>query len=218
MISLIYNMKTLKQRIWPVLAVVAALVWAAFPAHGALSASQLLERCADKLREAPSVSARFTLSAPDGSRADGDILLSRERFRLTTQGLRIWFDGRTQWTAYAATREVSITEPTAEELLTGNPFAIITGYAGKYACRLLPGSGAVRDVELTPHSAGGDIRKAVLSVDTRTLWPVRAVVTLSSGATVSAAIRDCATGGKPAASVFAFAASALPGYEIVDLR
>lgn len=190
-------------------------------ARAEISAAQLLERCADKLREAPSVGARFSVRASDGSDVGGDILMSRERFRMTSPALRVWFDGRTQWTALASTKEVSISEPTSEELLSGNPFAIITGYAGRFNCRMLKAQGAgatVRDVELTPRTPGGDIRKATISIDTRTLWPVRAVIVMSSGATVSASISDCRTGGKPAASAFTFNHSVLPGYELVDLR
>ena len=167
------------------------------------------------------MSARFTIRGADGD-VSGTIVIARERFRMNSPQLNIWFDGRTQWSALAQTREVNITEPTAEELLTSNPFAIITDYSRSYNCRLLKneaGTAAnLRQVELTPKKSGADIRRAVITIDTRTLWPVKAVVTMASGATVNASVSNCATGKKLSASDFTFKPSALPGYEVVDLR
>ena len=192
----------------------------AVAAQAETSAAGLLDKCAAKLLDAPSVSATFTI-AVDGGDVSGNILIARERFRITSPRLNMWFDGRTQWTALSRTREVSISEPTAEELLSSNPFAIITGYSTRYNCRMLKsadGAHAVRQVELTPKTSTGDIRRAVISIDTRTLWPVKAVVTMASGATVRATVSDCRIGKKPAASAFTFQPSLLPGYEIIDLR
>ena len=200
---------------------VVAMLAAAVACWGAESATQLLKRCADKLLAAPSVSVRFTIRGADGD-VSGTIVIARERFRMNSPQLNIWFDGRTQWSALAQTREVNITEPTAEELLTSNPFAIITDYSRSYNCRLLKneaGTAAnLRQVELTPKKSGADIRRAVITIDTRTLWPVKAVVTMASGATVNASVSNCATGKKLSASDFTFKPSALPGYEVVDLR
>lgn len=193
---------------------------AAIAARAEISATQLLDKCAAKLLDAPSVSATFSIAA-DGGDVAGEILVSRECFRLTSPRLNMWFDGRTQWTALAKTREVNVTEPTAEELLSSNPFAIITGYSTRYNCRMIKSASdthAVRQVELTPKTAAGDIRRAVISIDTRTLWPVKAVVTMTSGATVRATVSDCRIGKKPASTAFRFQPSLLPGYEIIDLR
>lgn len=194
------------------------LIMSAVAIRAELSGAQLLERCADKLRSAPSVSAHFVLHGSDGSSVDGEVLMSRERYRLTSSPLCIWYDGHTQWTALASAKEVNITVPTDEELLAGNPFAIISGYAGQFNCRLLPGSGSVRAVELTPKNADGDIRKATISIDTSTLWPTKAVILMAGGNTVTSTITNCRTGAKRSASAFMFNPSALPGYEVVDLR
>lgn len=192
-------------------------------AVAAESAAQLLARCAGKLTAAPSVTARFSIRQSSGDDMAGSIVIARERFRMTSPQLHIWFDGRTQWAALAAVKEVNVTEPMADEILSTNPFAIITGYDKRYNCRLLPAAdgktSAVKQVELTPKTAAGaDIRRAVISIDTRTLWPVKAVVTMASGATVNATISDCAVGKQLPVSTFTFTPSALPDYEVVDLR
>lgn len=199
------------------------LMLCALVAGAASTAASLLEQCSAKLFGPHAVSARFTLRTAQGEELSGNIVMARESFRLASPQLKIWFDGRTQWTASAALKEVNVTEPTAEELLAGNPFAIISGYATHYNYRMLPlAKGAtpeVRDVELTPRNAAtSDIRRAVVSIDTRTHWPRRIVVTMASGATATATVSDCRTLPKQPRSTFTFKAADLPGYEIVDLR
>lgn len=166
------------------------LLMVSFASVAAESAAGLLARCAEKLVSAPSVSAAFSIRASDGEDIAGSIVMARERFRMTSPRLHMWFDGRTQWTALEASKEVNVTEPTADELLASNPFAIITGYGSKYNCRLLPSTekNSVRRVELTPKKAGADIRRAVIAIDTHTLWPVKVTVTMASGATVDAVV------------------------------
>ena len=188
------------------------LLMVSFASVAAESAAGLLARCAEKLVSAPSVSAAFSIRASDGEDIAGSIVMAPR--------LRMWFDGRTQWTALDASKEVNVTEPTADELLASNPFAIITGYGSKYNCRLLPSTekNSVRRVELTPKKAGADIRRAVIAIDTHTLWPVKVTITMASGATVDAVVSSCTVGKKLSASEFVFNPSSLPGYEVVDLR
>ncbi|MDE6269407.1 MAG: hypothetical protein K2M12_00955, partial [Muribaculaceae bacterium] len=127
-------------------------------ASAAESAASLLQRCAARLSQSPSVSAQFSIRNSDGEDIDGTILLARECFKLTSPVMHIWYDGHTQWAALSATREVNITEPKAEELLASNPFAIVSSYASRYNARLLPAKAGAREqrVELTPIRPGGD--------------------------------------------------------------
>ncbi len=205
------------------LAILPLVLLCALAAAAADTAASLLEKCAGKLFGPPAVSARFTLRTVQGEELTGTVVMARESFRLSSPELKIWFDGRTQWTAMAALKEVNVTEPMAEELLSSNPFAIISGYAGRYNARLLPvakgAAAGVREVELTPRNAAtSDIRRAVVAIDTRTHWPRRIVVTMASGATASAAVSDCRTLAQQPRSTFTFKAADLPGYEVVDLR
>ena len=199
------------------------MLWA-LAASAADTASGLLEQCSARLFGPEAVSARFTLRTVQGEELSGEVLMARESFRLSSPELKIWFDGRTQWTALAALKEVNVTEPDAEELLSTNPFTIISGYAGRYNCRLLPlakgyGATTVREVELTPrNAAASDIRRAVVSIDTATRWPRRIVVTMASGATASATVSQCRELPRQPRSAFTFRQADLPGYEIVDLR
>lgn len=199
--------------------ILAALL-CVFAAGAAESAASLLQRCAAKFTAAPSVSATFVIRSSDGENIEGTIVMARECFRISSAVLNIWYDGRTQWSALASAREVNVSEPTAEELQSSNPFAIITGYAGRYNARLLPAEKGtkLRRVELTPRRSDSDIRRAVLTIDPATGWPVRAHVVMASGADVDTTVKKCTAGKKLAASTFVYKKSDLPGYELVDLR
>lgn len=193
---------------------------AAVGVNAAESAASLLQRCASKLTSAPSVSASFSIRSSDGENVGGSIVMAREKFRISSPVMHIWYDGRTQWSALTSAREVNVSEPTAEELLASNPFAIITSYASLYNVRLLPAQkgSRLRRVEFTPRQAGADIRRAVLAIDPSTDWPVKATVVMASGASVDTTISNCRTGKKLAASTFVYKKGDLPGYELVDLR
>jgi len=47
---------------------------------------------------------------------------------LETDDLTVWFNGKTQWAYLKESNEVSITEPTAEEVAATNPIAIISAF------------------------------------------------------------------------------------------
>ena len=58
----------------------------------------------------------------------GDIMLKGEKFCMTLAGNVVKYDGKTQWVFISEYNEVSITEPTAEELRELNPLAMIEHY------------------------------------------------------------------------------------------
>ncbi|MBN2766600.1 MAG: outer membrane lipoprotein carrier protein LolA [Paludibacteraceae bacterium] len=61
----------------------------------------------------------------------GIFTLQGQKFVLETDELKVWFDGRTQWAYMEGSNEVSITEPTFDELASINPLAILSGYKAK---------------------------------------------------------------------------------------
>ncbi len=79
---------------------------------------------------------RFTLlyynAANDVTdKQSGEITLKGNKFRLTLAGNETKFDGKTQWMFVSEFNEVSITEPTTEELKEISPLAMIEYYVSK---------------------------------------------------------------------------------------
>lgn len=187
------------------------------PAYGAESASSVMARCAAKVSRAPSVSASFYLSA-GGERYDCSMTMSKQKFVMSTPQMKVFYDGTTQWTYAVASQELSITEPTAAELLESNPFAILNHYAKAYSCRLLAKENGMTRVELVAKADGAAVRKAVVSVDPRTDLPAKLIVTLGNGRVVAATVTSISIGKECGASAFVFDKSKYPVSEIIDLR
>lgn len=79
---------------------------------------------------------RFTLlyynAANDATdKQSGEITLKGNKFHITLAGNETKFDGKIQWMFVSEFNEVSITEPTAEELKEISPLAMIEYYVSK---------------------------------------------------------------------------------------
>ena len=79
---------------------------------------------------------RFTLlyynaQAETTDKQLGDLTIKGDKFRITLGANETKFDGRTQWVFVSEYNEVSITEPTKEELREINPLAMIEYYVAK---------------------------------------------------------------------------------------
>lgn len=103
----------------------------------------------------PAVEAQFTINGADGA-VQGSALMAGAAFAFTTPQLDVWFDGRTQWVFLHSTGEVSITEPTADELATTNPFVVLSAYDTHYTSAASPtvaGAGVSSSFHATPTAA-----------------------------------------------------------------
>lgn len=56
----------------------------------------------------------------------GWFVLKNNKFRLETNEIKVWFDGKTQWSYNTDNHEVSITEPSEEQLAQTNPLFILS--------------------------------------------------------------------------------------------
>lgn len=67
-------------------------------------------------------------NAVNSQQISGTLILKDKRFYLETDEIQVWFDGKTQWAYMKDDNEVSITEPTDEELAETNPVSILTTF------------------------------------------------------------------------------------------
>lgn len=134
-------------------------------------ARQLLDRVADTFRQAEGVEIAFEVRAPEGT-SEGRIRLKGEKFRLDTEGITTWFDGQTQWTYLENSDEVNVSEPTAEELQSINPYAWLAVYKDGYTLKM--GEQAdprLHKVVMTATRRGSELQCLILYVDKQTLRP-----------------------------------------------
>ena len=183
----------------------------------AQTADRLMRGVAEKVSSSPSVELQFTINGSDGP-VQGSAVLSGAYFTLSTPIVKVWYDGLTQWTMLCSTQEVSITEPTAEELMESNPFAILRSYASRYSVRKLSDVGVSRRVELTPlHGVDTDIQRVIVLIGADG-WPTGAEVRYGDNRVIGASIDHISSGTAKPQSSFRYNAALNPASEIIDLR
>lgn len=183
------------------------------------SAEEVLDRAAQHFLEAGGVEISFTVTA-DNQQTQGVIQVQMDKFRLDTGDVTTWFDGHTQWTYVPDNAEVTISEPTAEELQTLNPYAWLSLYKQNYSYKLaetkVPG---VYKVVLTTTVSRQDMQSIVLLIDKETFVPTRLSMAGRGGRDVAViAINSCQDGKNYPDVMFSFRKQDFPLVEVIDLR
>lgn len=190
----------------------AATLYAASP-----TASSILSGIRKSMLAKPAMEAKFTINGGQGP-VQGSITMSGAQFTMTTPQLKVWYDGRTQWTYLASTGEVSITEPTAEELAASNPFVILSSVDRSYDARRLSDVNGCHRVQLTPKDKNSDMQKIVIVTDNTGKQPRAVTVTFSDGRQITLVIDHITGIAKPSERVFRYDEKLQPASEIIDLR
>ena len=197
---------------------IVSLLMVALCVGAASSGGALLQRCAAKIKSAPSLSVTYTVSA-DGNTAEGLLVLQGEMFTISTPGMVSWYDGKSQWTYSDQIGEVNVISPTAEELQQINPFAIVKSFSSSYSSEQVKSSSAgVTTLRLTANNRKSDISSADVTINDKTLYPTRIVLTMSNRQKVTINIKNVKAGGKLPVSNFRFDAKRYPNVQVIDLR
>lgn len=187
----------------------------AFAAGG--DAATILKQVRARMAASPSVEATFTINGGDGP-VQGNASMAADKYFMTTPVLTVWYDGRTQWTFLKSSGEVSITEPTVDELMESNPFAILSSPSDRYTLRMLGDSQGRKRVEMTPKSGLSGISKIVLFVDPTTHYPAAIVVNFDDGRAVDVVIDNITAAKAKPVGAFRYDSKRFPASEIIDLR
>ncbi len=197
---------------------IVSLLMVALCVGAASSGGALLQRCAAKIKSAPSLSVTYTVSA-DGNTAEGLLVLQGEMFTISTPGMVSWYDGKSQWTYSDQIGEVNVISPTAEEVQQINPFAIVKSFSSSYSSEQVKSSSAgVTTLRLTAKNRKSDISSADVTINDKTLYPTRIVLTMSNRQKVTINIKNVKAGGKLPVSNFRFDAKRYPNVQVIDLR
>ncbi len=205
---------TLRIIILTIIAVVANLHAAADD-----NASRLLDKVVEWLGEKKTIEIDYTLTSGDQT-ASGKLVSDGNRFRVMSEVMDTWYDGKTQWTYSPNTGEVTVTEPADEEIQQVNPFAIIEAFRRNYTVGLKPlTSGSTHHViVMTPNDPSGDISRVEISVPVGYFYPARIAMWTASGEALVINTVRLIRGNRYDASEFTYSPSVHPDAEIVDLR
>ena len=180
----------------------AAIAALALPAAlaAADNAARTLDQAAQRFSKAPSVSAAYTVTSPSGNVA-GNIVVSGQRFRISSPEMSTWFDGKT----------------TPDELLQINPFEIISSFRKNYNASTIKSDKSQTVIRLTSRDPKASITQAVLTLTSATLLPSRIQLTGPSGR-VTINLGSVKTGKAMTAADFRFNTRNHPGVSVNDMR
>ena len=161
---------------------------------------------------------RFTLlyynaQSETTDKQSGDLTIKGNKFRMTLGANETKFDGKTQWVFVSEFNEVSITEPTTDELKEINPLVMIEHYVEKD--RISEGEdGAINFYPTDPKSS--EYFRIELRLNKSNL-PTRLVIHQKNGDKITL-VWDSLNKTKVDDEYFAFDVAKYPNVEVNDLR
>lgn len=181
------------------------------------SATQILDKAAKTLTSAKSVTIKFGYSA-GGRHANGSMTMSGKKFTFNLGNIAVWYNGIHQWSLNRSDSEVTLTKPTATEVVESNPFAILTSYKQYYNPSLAKSTKSEYTITLKPKKRGNQITSATLRINAANYNPTALTLRLSDGSTVAITVTSVSRGASLPATYFRYDAKSNPKVELIDLR
>ena len=167
----------------------------------------------------------FGLALPlSAQKLDAQDILDRTAtaFRQDADGVKTWFDGRTQWSYLTNSDEVNVSEPTPEELQSINPYALLSIYKQGYHVKLgktdVYGGKPAYEVILTASDRKKDLQCVIIYVTKDNFQPLCISMTQKGGNSVAIRITSYKAGESYNDHLFTFDKKAYPTAEVIDLR
>ena len=178
------------------------------------TATQVLDKAAQKLTAKSGVKADFKATTPQGT-ISGTIAVKGNKFMATTQHTKVWFDGKTQWTYLTRNDEVNVSNPKDSELQSLNPYNFITLYKKGYKSTMRKDGGNYV-IHLTAESKANKVQELFVTVDSKTSNPTQ-VKMLQGKKWTTFDVSNLKQEALPD-SYFRFNAKDFPTAEVIDLR
>ncbi len=179
------------------------------------TAKQVLDNAAKTISNKQGISAKFKISGPNFSPTDGNIYVKGQKFQATTEVATIWFDGKTQWTYMKGNNEVSVSNPSENDLQAINPYNFINIYRNGFSYTMAT-KGNSYEVHLTATNKKRNLQEMYITVSKKGYVPTQVKMKQRNGWTTinisnlkAAKLND---------SMFRFNTKEYPHAEIIDLR
>lgn len=178
------------------------------------TATQVLDKAAQKLTIKTGVSANFKATTTQGT-ISGTIAVKGNKFMATTQHTKVWFNGKTQWTYLTRNDEVNISNPKESELQSLNPYNFLTMYKKGYKSTMSK-NGTSYVVHLTADSKAQKVQEMFITVDSKS-YALSQVKMLQGKKWITFDVSNLKQEAL-ADAMFSFNAKDFPSAEVIDLR
>lgn len=152
----------------------------------------------------------------------GKASIKGNKFKLTTDAMDVWFDGKTQWVLMKDVNEVNISNPTGQEVAAISPLALLGMYKSGFSLKA-PATKTVNGknayvIDMVPAAANKDFKAVSVAIDKKTNTILQVNTTMNNGVKNKIDITNYNANHKFADSEFVFNKNNHKGVEIVDLR
>jgi outer membrane lipoprotein-sorting protein len=189
-------------------------------------AKAILDKVSETTKTYKSITAEFTFTMQNqaaniNETKKGNIIIQKEKYKLTLQGIEIFNDGKTQWTYMHDASEVNITNPDNEDPNTLNPATVFTIYEKGYKYHYL-GEGSqngaqTQKIELIP-TEERDFSKVIIEINKNNNQIVSAQMIGKDGNIYLITVNKFTTDKSYPENTFTFDKSKFPGVDVVDMR
>lgn len=182
------------------------------------SPAEILGKAATKLTNATGANCTFKISGNEIN-LGGTFKSSRNKFCLQTSASTTWYDGEKMWTANHSSKEITLVNPTTEELNEVNPFAYIQSYNSKYRIYLSKRKDSSRHlVLLNPRNSKDQIKAIEIAINKKTYLPERFIIRDKNDNRTTIYVNSLSLTSKNSSSDFVCPVKAMSDYELIDLR
>ena len=189
-------------------------------------AREILDKSSAVLSKSDDIYAYFTLNIIDimnnaKQSFDGTIRMKENKFKIDTPDQSIYFDGKTQWFYQKSYEEVTISEPSKEEIQALNPKSIFSLYQKNSNYKYI---GTKTDLkmrkvhEITILPPKGDITKVNVQINNVDNFPVMFHIFYKNKIENIIHINKYQTKQNFSDELFVFDKKQHPDVEIIDLR
>lgn len=191
----------------------------------AQTARQVLDLTATKLRNSGGIEASFEGTQFKGQHevgtATGHIQVQGEKFKISSNALTTWFDGRTQWTLMNGSDEVNVSKPSTAELQQINPYTFLNLYKQGYNLKLANTNyhgKTCHEVRMIAQNKGNGIQLVIAVIDKQTNLPLSLRMKDNHGEWTRIRINSLHTHKRWNDANFKFDQKSHPNIEVIDLR
>lgn len=183
-------------------------------AQNSTQARQILDKTASVLNSRNGASANFSISGKGSMAASGSISIKGNKFYASTPNIKVWNNGKTQWTYTKSTNEVTISTPNDAQQVSANPYKVLSLYKNGY--RMTSKTvGSNYEVHLTAMNPARSIPELYITI-TKSYHPT--TIKMRQGKSWTTIRISNFRTSKISDATFQFSKSKCSGAEIVDLR
>lgn len=195
--------------------IVAALILCcSLYAQNATQAKRILDKTAAIVGRRGGAAADFTISGGSYGRTGGSIAIKGSKFMASTPQVKVWYDGRTQWSYTKSTDEVNVSRPTEAQRAAMNPYSFITMYRSGYNLSMKTINGTYR-IHLQATNKSRSVQQMYITIGKNYLPMTVKLLQGKHWTTIN--IRNFHAKNQSDA-LFVFPVKAYPNAEIIDLR